>query len=232
MKVKEIFNGDFAFYYEKVINRIASFVQVNRWRRRLVDGALSLKPYPKLVIDYCSGAGNVGEILMRRVFAVKLVNCDISKPLLFMAKDKFDGKCFYICSDNRFFPLKENLADIIFSSFCVRNSPQPEKTIREVGRVLKPNGVWAILEFFKPERRDPLFCINRSILYQFMNLHKFVSESNREAIDYFFESIDNFYTLNQFKKILNLHGFSLKITENFMGGVATNLIAVKGGKDV
>jgi len=232
MRVREIFNGDFALYYERVINRISSPIQVNRWRRKLVDGALSLNPHPKLVLDCCSGAGNVGEILLKRIPTAKLINCDISKPLLSMAKEKFKEGSFYICADNRYFPIRENSIDIVFSSFCVRNSQEPKKTVKEVSRVLKPKGIWAVLDFFKLEKKDLLSRINKGIFYQFMNLNKVFSKSNREAIDYLFESIDNFYTVSQFEEILRFYGFSLEIAENFMGGVATNLIAVKGGKDV
>ncbi|RUM91179.1 MAG: methyltransferase type 11 [Thermovibrio sp.] len=232
MKVKEIFNGSFAYYYENVINRISSSIQVNRWRKKLVDGALSINPLPRLVVDFCSGAGNVGELLLKRAPKAKLINCDISKPLLLMAKKRLNGKAFYVCSDNRFFPVKGNSVDIVFSSFCVRNSPEPRKTLEEVKRVLKPGGVFAVLDFFKPKEKNGLFNLNRCIFNQFMKINTLVSNKNREAIDYLFKSIENFYSVGEFKEILREYGFNVKNVENFMGDVATNIITVKGGENV
>ncbi len=232
MKVKEIFNGEFALYYEKVINRISSPIFVDRWRRRLVEGALSLIPSPQLVLDCCSGAGNIGEILLKRKPQTNLINCDISKPLLSMARERLREKSTYICSDNRFFPVKSSSVDIVFSSFCVRNSPEPEKTVSEVMRVLKPGKVWAILDFFKPESDNLISLFNRSFFYQFMTINKLISKSSKEAIDYLFESIENFYTVSEFCEILKKFGFSVIKVERFMGGLATNIIAVKGGRDV
>ncbi|SMO79660.1 demethylmenaquinone methyltransferase / 2-methoxy-6-polyprenyl-1,4-benzoquinol methylase [Balnearium lithotrophicum] len=232
MKVKKIFNGSFAYYYENVINRISSSIQVNRWRKKLVDGALSINPSPHLVVDFCSGAGNIGEFLLKRAPKTKLVNCDISKPLLLMAKRKLNGKALYVCSDNRFFPIKGESVDIVFSSFCVRNSPEPEKTLEEVKGVLKTGGVFAVLDFFKPEEKNGSFNLNRCIFNQFMKINTLLSNANREAINYLFESIENFCSVSEFMKILRMYGFTIKKVENFMGDVATNIIAVKGGENV
>jgi demethylmenaquinone methyltransferase/2-methoxy-6-polyprenyl-1,4-benzoquinol methylase len=195
--------------------------------KKLVNDALSEKISPEVVVDCCSGAGDIGEILLKRSFKVKLINCDISKILLSMAKNKSNGTAFYICSDNRFFPFKKGSVDVIFSSFCIRNSQEPKRTLKEIKRVLKPGGVLAVLDFFKPERRDLFLCLNECIFHSFMDINKFVSELNRKAIDYFFSSINNFYTLSEFKQILIDYGFNLKKIETFMGGIAANFIAVK-----
>ncbi len=229
MKVKEIFNSDFAIYYEKVINRLSSPIQIDRWRKVLVKGAATLCPNATTIVDYCSGAGNVGEFYLRENPDANLINCDISRPLLGLAKENFTGRknVFYICSDNRFFPIKDNSVDILFSSFCIRNSPEPLLTVEEARRVIKMGGVWAILDFFKLEREDFCTAANNLIFKSFMKLNKIAVPSYSEAIDYLFESIENFYTVKKFKEILLEFSFNVVKLKEFMGGIAIVLIAIK-----
>ena len=227
MEVKEIFNGGFALYYEKVINRLSSPIYVNRWRRALIRGALTFCPEPEVVVDCCCGAGNVGELLLKEKKVPLLINCDISEKLLKMAKENLGQKGKYLRSDNRFFPLKGGVVDILFSSFCVRNSPEVVKTVKEASRTLKPRGVWAILDFFKLEKRSISSLTNQALFKSFMSLNRLVSEENRRAIDYLFSSIERFMSVREFKALLEEVGFEVAEVKNYMGGVASTVIAIK-----
>jgi ubiquinone/menaquinone biosynthesis methyltransferase len=227
MVVKEIFNGSFATYYEKVINRLSSPLYVNRWRRALIRGALTFCKNPKVAVDCCSGAGNVGALFLKERPDCKLINCDISKRLLQMAKESFGKKAYYIRSDNRFFPLKGESVDLLFSSFCVRNSPQVELTVKEAKRCLKGKGVWAILDFFKVREKSLCTLTNETLFKSFMGLNKLISKENKRAIEYLFESIERFMTVAEFKELLEEEGFEVAEVKNFMGGIASTVIAIK-----
>jgi len=229
MKAKDIFNSRFAIYYEKVINRFSSPIQIDRWRKELVKGALDFRPEASIILDFCSGAGNVGKFFLKEKPETVLINCDISKPLLGLAKENFkeEKNVYYVCSDNRFFPIKEKSIDVIFSSFCVRNSPDPLLTIKEANRVLKIKGVWAILDFFKIEKGNFCTATNNIIFKSFMKLNKLFLPSSSEAINYLFESIEKFYTVRKFKEVLSSYGFKVVRFKNFMGGIASALIAIK-----
>ncbi len=227
MVVKEIFNGSFATYYEKVINRLSSPLYVNRWRRALVRGALAFCKDPKVALDCCSGAGNVGALFLKERPGCRLINCDISAKLLKMAKETFGKGAYYVRSDNRFFPLKSERIDLLFSSFCVRNSPEVELTVREARRCLKERGVWAILDFFKVKERSLCTITNETLFKSFMGLNKLVSKENKRAIEYLFESIERFLTVGEFKKLLEREGFEITEVKNFMGGIASTVIAIK-----
>jgi len=230
MEVKEIFNGGFALYYEKVINRLSSPIYVNRWRRALIRGALTFCREPKVVVDCCCGAGNVGTLFLKSLKRKKpplLINCDISEKLLKMAKENLKERGRYLRSDNRFFPLKGKVVDLLFSSFCVRNSPEVVKTVKEAARTLKPRGVWAILDFFKLEKKSLSTLTNQALFKSFMNLNRLVSEENRRAIDYLFESIEKFMSVREFKALLEEEGFEVAEVKNYMGGIASTVIAIK-----
>jgi len=227
LEVKEIFSGSFALYYEKVINRLSSPIYVNRWRRALIKGALTFCPEPKVVVDCCCGAGSVGELFLKEKRGALLINCDISKELLRMAVENLGSKAYYLQSDNRFFPLKGGAVDILFSSFCVRNSQEVEKTVKEALRTLKPGGVWAILDFFKLDRKSLSSLANQTVFKSFMKLNGLISQENRRAIDYLFKSIDKFKSVKAFKELLEDSQFEVAEVKNFMGGVASSVIAIK-----
>jgi len=41
-------------------------------------------------------------------------------------------------------PFKENVFDIVLSFSALMNSPNPKKTINEVNRILKPEGIFVV----------------------------------------------------------------------------------------
>ena len=228
--VKDIFNSPFAVFYEKVINKISSPVQVDRWRRKLIEDVLAEVGNCKIVVDYCSGACNMGKILRSLPVPSSkafILNCDISRPLLNLGKKEFSQKTAFVCADNRFFPVKNSYVDVVFSSFCVRNSPEPERTVEEVYRVLKPGGAWGILDFFRIKERAPITAFNDFIFRSFMKLNGVLVPSHKEAIDYLFHSIEQFYTIDEFVNLLREKGFDVKLVRSYMGGVANTLVAIK-----
>ena len=226
MDAREIFNSPFAIYYEKVINRISA-PRVNKWRLSLIRGVSALRPDAKFVMDFCSGAGNVGELYLKENPNAVLVNCDISKPLLGLAKARFEKRAHYVCADNRFFPVKSSSLDVLFSSFCVRNSLNPLLTVKEASRVLKEGGVWGVLDFFRLNKRNIFVTANDIVFKSFMSISKLFAPSHSGAIDYLFESIDSFYSVEEFSSILECNGFEVVEVKSFMGGIAHAVIAVK-----
>lgn len=222
---REIFNSRFSLYYERVINKIASPLIVNRWRKFLIEESLKIVPTPKRVADLCSGAGNIYELFPLKG-KITFINLDASLPLLNLGREKFKETYFVRC-DNKFLPLKGESIEVLFSSFCVRNSTQPLKTVKEVYRVLKPNGVWAILDFFPPKNGELNYRFNFFWFKIFMKIHSLLSLQNKEAIDYLFGSIKNFYKPEEFLKILSSEGFEVIRAKPFMGGVAWAIILQK-----
>jgi ubiquinone/menaquinone biosynthesis C-methylase UbiE len=226
MDAREIFNSPFAIYYEKVINRISS-LRVKKWRLRLVKKVASFSPKAKIAMDFCSGAGNVGELYLKENPEAVLINCDISRPLLGLAKDRLSKRAYYVCADNRFFPVKSSSLDVLFSSFCVRNSLNPILTVKEAFRVLKGGGVWGILDFFRVKKRNVLTTANGIVFKSFMSMNKLFIPSHSKAIDYLFKSIRSFYSMEEFCEILKNSGFKVVEVESFMGGIAHTVIAIK-----
>jgi len=100
-------------------------------------------------------------------------------------------------------------------------------TIREAFRVLRSRGVWGILDFFRVDSANFATVANNLVFRSFMNMNKILAPSHSEAIDYLFESIKNFYSVEEFVEVLRENGFEVAEVKSFMGGIANTVIAVK-----
>ena len=87
------------------------------------------------------------------------IDLDISKGMLGLARDKLStiaGDYLLVLCDVHRIPLRENTVDIALVSEVQEHVEKPRQVIREVSRVLKPNGTiivtnpnpfWAPIEF-------------------------------------------------------------------------------------
>jgi ubiquinone/menaquinone biosynthesis C-methylase UbiE len=55
-------------------------------------------------------------------------------------------------------PFQPAYFDLVFSSWLLEHLPNPDHTLREIGRVLRPNGFFI---FITPNKRHPLSLLNR-----------------------------------------------------------------------
>jgi demethylmenaquinone methyltransferase/2-methoxy-6-polyprenyl-1,4-benzoquinol methylase len=225
---RNLFETEFAIYYEKIVNRISSIFFVNRWRKLMIKESLKVSKDNKIVVDFCSGVGNVGKELIKFSKPKLLINCDLSMTLLKIGKRKLKGKgIYFVRADNRFFPIKKNSLDILFTSFCVRHSPEPEKTVEEAFKTLKRKGVWGNIEFFRPESKPITYRLSELMFKSFINFNRLIVPKYSEEFKSFFKSIEEFYTISEFNNLLESKGFNLIKVKSLMNGIAYVTIAVK-----
>ena len=61
---------------------------------------------------------------------------------------------------SRHLPFSDRIFDLIFTSWVLEHLIQPEEEWRQIGRVLRPEGVFV---FITPNKRHPLAMLNRSL---------------------------------------------------------------------
>ena len=110
----------------------------------------------KTLLDVACGTGDIGfEIL--KSHKIKLINIDLSKKMLGIAKKKALKKKLYdihfIQGDAEILPLENDSVDILTIAYGFRNIAHYENALREFYRVLKPGGILGILEFSIPNSR-------------------------------------------------------------------------------
>jgi demethylmenaquinone methyltransferase/2-methoxy-6-polyprenyl-1,4-benzoquinol methylase len=134
------------------LNRVISFGIDVKWRKKVLQLVSAKKP--KTVLDIATGTGDLA-ILMTNTSAEEIIGLDISAGMLEVGKKKIaekklDSKIQMVLGDSENIPYPDNYFDAITVAFGVRNFETLEKGLEEILRVLKPNGIFVILETSVP----------------------------------------------------------------------------------
>jgi len=136
------------------LNRVISFGIDVKWRKKVLD--IVSKANPNVILDIATGTGDLA-ILMAQTKAEKIIGLDISAGMLEVgvkkiADKKLSERIEMVLGDSEKMPFDDNFFDAITVAFGVRNFETLEKGLVEILRVLKPNGVFVILETSVPDK--------------------------------------------------------------------------------
>ncbi len=128
-------------------NALMSFGIDRMWRRiairELGEGARGD------VLDLCAGTMDFSAALHGT--ARSLTAVDFCAPMLEAGAAKLPaGAVRTICADARALPLPDASVDAIVAGFGIRNVPEPHRAVAEAARVLRPGGVFVVVDFFRP----------------------------------------------------------------------------------
>lgn len=179
------------------------------WRRKAIN---YLKPYqPKMLLDVATGTGDFA-IQALDLNPDKIIGVDISEGMLHMGRKKMterklDHKIELKSGDSENLPFGDNTFDAVTVAFGVRNFENLEKGLREIKRVLKPEGRIVVLEFSKPTS----FPFKQLYGFYFKNvlprLGSWLSKDSA-AYTYLPESVDAFPYGKDFLNVLTKLGFA------------------------
>tara|TARA_R110001592_G_scaffold28156_7_gene103833 strand:- start:1828 stop:2556 length:729 start_codon:yes stop_codon:yes gene_type:complete len=136
------------------LNRVISFGIDVKWRKKVVK--IVEKTHPKTVLDIATGTGDLA-IALAKTDANKIIGFDISSGMLEIGKQKvvksnLQNTIEMVLGDSEDMPFEDNTFDAITVAFGVRNFETLEKGLSEILRVLKPNGIFVILETSVPTK--------------------------------------------------------------------------------
>lgn len=136
------------------LNRVISLGIDVKWRNKVV--ALVAEKNPETILDIATGTGDL-VILMTKTSAKKIIGLDISAGMLDVGKQKIEAKNLshrieMVLGDSENMSYPDNYFDAITVSFGIRNFETLEKGLAEIYRVLKPNGIFVILETSVPTK--------------------------------------------------------------------------------
>ena len=136
------------------LNRVISFGIDIKWRKKVVK--IIKDTNPDSILDIATGTGDLA-INLAKTNASKIVGLDISRGMLEIGKTKIkkknlDSKIEMILGDSENMPFKDNYFDAITVAFGVRNFETLDNGLKEIYRVLKPNGTFVILETSMPTK--------------------------------------------------------------------------------
>lgn len=136
------------------LNRVISFGIDIKWRNNVVK--IVKKSNPLNILDIATGTGDLA-ISLSKTNATKIVGLDISEGMLSVgrnkiAKQNLSNKIEMVFGDSENIPFNDNYFDAITVAFGVRNFENLEKGLKEIYRVLKPEGVFVVLETSVPTK--------------------------------------------------------------------------------
>lgn len=210
------------------LNRVISFGIDVKWRKRVV--AVVAKANPETVLDIATGTGDLA-INLAKTNAKKIVGLDISDGMLEVGRQKInaknlDEKITMVLGDSENLPFEDNTFDAITVAFGVRNFETLEKGLAEILRVLKPGGVFVILETSVPTKTPFKQGYRFYTKFILPTIGRLFSK-DRSAYSYLSESASVFPFGEALNNILRKIGFINVIDQPQTYGVATIYTATK-----
>lgn len=210
------------------LNHFLSFGIDYLWRKKLVKVLESY--HPETVLDVATGTGDLA-IAIASVKPQKIVGIDISEKMLEVGRQKLCSKGMDQLitlrrADAEKIPFSDNTFDAITVAFGVRNFENLELGLKEMRRVLRPEGVMLILEFSHPHAfpMKQLYGIYSRYIIPLMG--RLIS-GNSKAYTYLPESVAAFPSGENFLAILESQGMKKAKLIKLSMGIATIYIAEK-----
>ena len=214
-RVREMF-AKIAPRYD-LLNHVLSANIDKRWRRRVVARFQALLANHGRILDVGCGTGDLSILLFEKTGA-QVTGIDFCGPMLKLAQTKAPQLQF-IEGDALNLPFAEASFDGLTIGFALRNLADVERGLRELLRVLKPNGHLAILEFSQPV--NPVFA--RLVRFYYWRLLPWLGglvSGSRGAYEYLPDSILKFPNQETLAAMMRSAGFVDVRFENLCGGVA------------
>jgi demethylmenaquinone methyltransferase / 2-methoxy-6-polyprenyl-1,4-benzoquinol methylase len=190
------------------LNRVISFGIDVKWRKKVLK--LVADKNPNTILDIATGTGDLA-ILMAQTSATEIIGADISEGMMEVGRKKvaekgLESKIKLVYGDSENLPFEDNYFDAITVAFGVRNFETLEKGLAEILRVLKPGGIFVILETSVPTK----FPFKQGYNFYSKNLLPLIGRlfsKDRSAYTYLSESASVFPHGEALNNILRKIGF-------------------------
>jgi demethylmenaquinone methyltransferase/2-methoxy-6-polyprenyl-1,4-benzoquinol methylase len=131
---------------------LLSFGQNGRWRRAMV-GHLPAGA-DQVVLDVAAGTAGISVQIARRTGA-RVIGLDLTEQMLRrgaanVAAARLDGQIPLVAGRAEQLPLADASVDALTFSYLLRYVSDPQATLAELARVVRPGGTIASLEFMTP----------------------------------------------------------------------------------
>jgi len=134
---------------------LLSMGQNGRWRRAMVDHIVP--DHPELILDVASGPAGVALQLADRTSA-RVVGVDLTLDMLRqgqrnVAERGMAGQVQLVAGRAEQAPFADATFDALTFTYLLRYVDDPQSTLIELARLVKPGGAVASLEFLLPQSR-------------------------------------------------------------------------------
>ena len=210
------------------LNRLLTFGIDVSWRKKVVK--MVADQNAKTILDIATGTGDLA-IMLSGTNADKIIGLDISPGMLEVGKKKVEqlnltDKIEMVIGDSENLSYADHTFDAITVGFGVRNFEDLEKGLSEIYRVLKPNGIFVVLETSQPTKFPVKQGFTFYSKYIIPTVGKLFSK-DKNAYDYLPESAAAFPYGEEFNNILLKTGFNTSKVYPQTFGISTIYQAFK-----
>ena len=211
------------------LNRVITFGIDIQWRKKVF--ALVKKTKAKTILDIATGTGDLAIMLSQNIKNAQITGLDISSGMLEVGKNKIKNlnlsdRINMVLGDSENIPFPDNHFDAITVSYGVRNFENLNKGLQEINRVLKPNGIFVVLETSVPTK----FPFKQGYHFHCNVILPWIGKifsKDKSAYRYLSESASLFPHGKKFNTILNNNGFKNVSDIPVTFGVSTIYKAMK-----
>jgi demethylmenaquinone methyltransferase/2-methoxy-6-polyprenyl-1,4-benzoquinol methylase len=219
LKVRCLFN-ELAPSYD-CLNRLFSLGMDIGWRKQLV--AAVARQSPARALDLACGSGDVTSMLRESIPNAQVVGLDFSRPLLAQAKAR--GLPELAEADALQLPFSDGSFDAVTIAFGLRNFSDRAAGLKEIARVLKPGGVFGLLEFSPPPMPWKLFW--NFYLHRLMPLVAQLVAKQGDSFRYLAQSIADFPSPSALNHELSSAGLKLLFSRCFSAKLVQLTVCVR-----
>lgn len=199
------------------------------WRKKMITHLPKKESINAL--DLATGTGDVPLTLIKDKRVKKITGLDLSKGMIEIGKEKvkkknLENKIFMMIGDGCNIPCADSTFDLTTISFGIRNFPDPQKSLHEIQRVLRPGGRVMIMEFSIPKN----FFFRHVYFFYFRHLLPFVGNivsKHKDAYTYLNESVEDFPYGEAFLQLMRNADFKNLKAIPLTFGIATLYIGDK-----
>ncbi len=216
-RVREMF-ATIAGRYD-LLNHLLSLNIDKKWRRLVVNRVRAkIVARESLILDVACGTGDL-SLMLFEIDGARVVGTDFCRPMLSIAAEKVPADIRLIEGDALSLPFKDATFDAVTIAFGLRNLAGVESGLKELRRILKPNGWVAVLEFSRPSNAllRPLFGL---YFRKILPLLGGVISGSRGAYSYLPASVSRFPDQQQLGSLMEQAGLDQVSFENLSGGIA------------
>lgn len=211
------------------LNHFLSAGRDKAWRKKAAGLLKGGEGGSFRVLDLCGGTGDFWKTWADMQSAPRPamgVIADFSLPMLHQARKKFQAPPL-VRMDALKPCFKPGTFDAVLCAYGMRNLDSVGSGIDEIGRLLKPGGMFITLEFFRPTTIFTRFFYNGIAPLCIPFLGWFFS-SRRQAYTYLVESIRGFKSAAEYRDCARDQGFKDVTVIPCDFGISHIVTAVKG----
>jgi demethylmenaquinone methyltransferase/2-methoxy-6-polyprenyl-1,4-benzoquinol methylase len=208
--------------------RVFSFGMDRRWKAELTGWIRGCVGTHSRVLDLACGTGDLAFAAAARSLHGAVIGIDASSKMIELARTRALSEAprnniLFEVGDMSSLDVESASIDAVTSGYGLRNVPDPEQAVREIARVLKPGGVLATLDFYRPESWwwRPVFL---AYLKAAGNLVGWLWHREPVVYGYIAPSIDHFMSWRSYAAMLDRNGLRVEaVRTKLLGGVALHL---------